>query len=318
MPRPSRGGALATTRSTPGHLRHHDGHERGGEHRVAAARHVRADRADRHVAVAEPDAAQRLDLEVRERLELALREVAHARLREGDVAAEVLRKLGRGRRDLVGADQERVGRPPVEAKRPVAHGLLAPPLDVREQLGDGLREPPRRRRRAAWPQLASGGAPPMPPAPLARRLPAAPRRSSRARSTGRPPRPSARRRTRCTGPPACPPSGATTASAATASPVSPKTGAARPRVSGSYSRSSTAYPRATVRPSSRRSDSGPVVVRSVNDSSGSASTASRQLSRHASSALPAAVQWHGTSSRRWGRQPEPTSPASWTRQSADR
>ena len=87
--------------------------------------------------MAEPDAAQRLDLEVRERLELALREVAHARLREGDVAAQVLGKRGRGRRDLVGADQERVRRPAVEVERPLAHGLLAAPLDVGEQLGDG-------------------------------------------------------------------------------------------------------------------------------------------------------------------------------------
>jgi hypothetical protein len=38
-------------------------------------------------------------------------------------------------------------------------------------------------------------------------------------------------------------------------------------------------------------------VRSVNDSSGCAKTASRQLSRDASSALPDAVQWQGTSSR---------------------
>ena len=52
MPRPSRGGALATTRSTPATFGTDDGHERGREHRVAAARHVRADRADRHVAVA--------------------------------------------------------------------------------------------------------------------------------------------------------------------------------------------------------------------------------------------------------------------------
>jgi hypothetical protein len=113
-----------------GHLRHDHGHEGRREHRVAAPRHVGADGFDRHVPVPEPHATQRLHVEIRERRELALGEVAHARLREGDVPLELLRQRGGGGLDLLGADQERVWRPVVEPAREVADGLLAAPLDV--------------------------------------------------------------------------------------------------------------------------------------------------------------------------------------------
>jgi hypothetical protein len=78
-------------------------------------------------------------------------------------------------------------------------------------------------------------------------------------------------------------------SAATASSP-PKIGTATPRVSAWNSRSSTAKPRARLRASSRRSQSGPVNVRSVNARTGCSSTASRHESRQASNALPLAVQ----------------------------
>ena len=69
-------------RFTPATLRGDDRHMRGGDHRIAPARHVAADRVHRDVAVAEHDAGQRLDFEVVHALALLLREVAHLRLRE--------------------------------------------------------------------------------------------------------------------------------------------------------------------------------------------------------------------------------------------
>ncbi len=52
------------------HLGHQHRHERRGEHRVAPAGHVGADRVDRDVAVAEHDARSHLDLERRQRAQL--------------------------------------------------------------------------------------------------------------------------------------------------------------------------------------------------------------------------------------------------------
>ena len=72
-----------------------DRHVRRGDHRIAPARHVAADRIDRDVAVAEHDAGQRLDLQVLHRLLLLLREVAHLRLGELDVVEIALRHLRR-------------------------------------------------------------------------------------------------------------------------------------------------------------------------------------------------------------------------------
>ena len=70
-----------------------DRHMRGGDHRIAPARHVAADRIHRDVAVAEHDAGQRLDLEVVHGVALLLREVAHLRLRELDVLEVALAHL---------------------------------------------------------------------------------------------------------------------------------------------------------------------------------------------------------------------------------
>ena len=54
-----------------------DGHMRGGDHRIAAAWHIAANRVHRDVAVAKHDTGQRLDLEVVHGLLLLLREVSH-------------------------------------------------------------------------------------------------------------------------------------------------------------------------------------------------------------------------------------------------
>ena len=157
MPRPSRGGARGDDPLDARHLRHDHRHERGGEHRVAAAGHVRADGVDRHVPVPEPDAAQRFDVEVRQRRELALGEVAHALLRECDVLLEVVGKRRLGGFDLVGPDQERVRLPLVEPARQVADGALAAALDVGEHRGDRALDLLACRRRWRFGPLQVGG-----------------------------------------------------------------------------------------------------------------------------------------------------------------
>ncbi len=68
-----------------GDARGDDRHMRRRHHRIAAARHVAADRIHRDVPVAEHDAGQRLDFEIAQRLFLLLREIAHLRLGELDV-----------------------------------------------------------------------------------------------------------------------------------------------------------------------------------------------------------------------------------------
>jgi hypothetical protein len=75
------------------HPRRDDRHVRGGDHRIAAARHVAADRVYRDVAVTENHAGQRLDLQILHRILLLLREVAHLGLRELDVVEVALGDL---------------------------------------------------------------------------------------------------------------------------------------------------------------------------------------------------------------------------------
>ncbi len=60
----------------PGDPRGDDRHMRRGDHRIAPARHIAADAADRDVAMAEHDAGQRLDLDIAHRCALDLGEVA--------------------------------------------------------------------------------------------------------------------------------------------------------------------------------------------------------------------------------------------------
>ena len=109
-----------------------DRHVRRGDHRIASARHVAADRVDRDVLVAEDDAGQRLDLEVAHRVLLLLREVAHLRLGELDVVEVALGDLADGALDLGRREAEVLRRPVVELLRQVAHRRVAARLDVGE------------------------------------------------------------------------------------------------------------------------------------------------------------------------------------------
>jgi hypothetical protein len=73
-----------------GDARGHDRHVGRGDHRIAPARHVAADRIHRDVPVPEHHARQRLDLEIAQRFFLLLREIAHLRLRKLDVVEVAL------------------------------------------------------------------------------------------------------------------------------------------------------------------------------------------------------------------------------------
>ena len=110
---------------------------RGRHHRIFAARHIAADRLDRDVPVAEHHARQRLDLDVADRLPLLLGEVLHLRLGEADVAEIARRDLAHRRLDLGLAQAKALRRPSVEALRQLAHGDIAPRLDVGQDLLDG-------------------------------------------------------------------------------------------------------------------------------------------------------------------------------------
>ena len=115
-------------------LRRDDAHVGGGDHRVAAAGHVRADARDRDVPVAEPDAGKRLDLEVDHRRALRPRERPHLLLAERDVVEHLGRDALEARRDLVGVEPEGLRLPAVEPRRVAPDG--------------GVSRPPRRRRRS--------------------------------------------------------------------------------------------------------------------------------------------------------------------------
>jgi hypothetical protein len=79
-------------------LGRHDGHVRAGQQRVLAAGDVGACRLDGHVLLAEVHTGQGLDLEVRERFELLVRDPADLLLDEQDVLDDL---LGHPRHDLV-------------------------------------------------------------------------------------------------------------------------------------------------------------------------------------------------------------------------
>ena len=108
-----------------------DRHVRRGDHRVAPARHVAADRVDRDVAVAEHDAGQRLDLEVAHGLPLLLREVAHLRLRELDVLEVALGTCAIAFSISAGVSRKSCRRPVVELLRQLADRGVAARLDLR-------------------------------------------------------------------------------------------------------------------------------------------------------------------------------------------
>ncbi len=118
------------------HLGGDDGHMRRGDHRIAPARHVAADRIHRDVAMAEHDAGQRLDLQVVHGLLLFLREIAYLRLRELDVIAIALGHFRDGLLDVLRAEPEILRRPLVEFLRQFADGGVLARVDLRQDAFD--------------------------------------------------------------------------------------------------------------------------------------------------------------------------------------
>ena len=113
-----------------------DRHVRRGDHRIAAARHVAADRVHRDVAVAEDHAGQRLHLQVLHRVFLLLREVAHLGLRELDVVEVALRHLRDRLLDLGRRQAEILRLPVVEFLRQLADRGVLLVLDFGEDAFD--------------------------------------------------------------------------------------------------------------------------------------------------------------------------------------
>ena len=90
------------------------------------------------MAVPEPYAGQRLDLDVAQRGPLGFREALELALGEADVGARGGRDLGHAAVDLALAQAEFVGGPAVGAPGVVAHRLVAPAPDGVDDVGDGL------------------------------------------------------------------------------------------------------------------------------------------------------------------------------------
>ena len=128
--RGARGDAL-----DPGHLRGDDAHVGRRDHRVPAARHVRADVPDRNVPVAETHAGERLDVEIEHRFALRLSEPPHLRLAEGDVLEHLGRHPVEARVDLVRVEPEALRLPAVELRGVGPNSLVTPCSDG----GDDLR-----------------------------------------------------------------------------------------------------------------------------------------------------------------------------------
>ena len=115
-----------------------DRHVRGGDHRVAPARHVAADRIHRDMLVAEDDAGQRLDLDILHAGALRLGKAAHLRLRETDVLEIALRHLCDRLLDLGRREAETRRRPVVEFLAQIADGIVAARFHAVEDALDGL------------------------------------------------------------------------------------------------------------------------------------------------------------------------------------
>src|SRR5579884_993289 len=109
-----------------------DRHMRRGDHRIAPARDVTADAADRDVAVSEHHSRQGLDLDILQRGALDLGEVADLRLGEADVVERLRRDPGDEVADLRLRQAEARRRPLVEALAELAHRRVA----ARAHIGD--------------------------------------------------------------------------------------------------------------------------------------------------------------------------------------
>ena len=92
-----------------GDLRDEHRHEGGREHRIAPARHIRANRIDRNQLVAEQHAVAHLDLEFAHGPELRRGERADLVLGECDVLLDRVGDLGRGAPEFGVRDDEVLG-----------------------------------------------------------------------------------------------------------------------------------------------------------------------------------------------------------------
>ena len=122
----------------PGHLRGQHAHVRRGDHRIAAAGHITADARDRDVAVAEPNARQRLHLDVAQRGALHLGEAADLCLSEFDVLDHLRGQAVDQRLDFRRRQAEVLRLPFVELRRQFAHRRIAARDDVIEDRLDCL------------------------------------------------------------------------------------------------------------------------------------------------------------------------------------
>ena len=121
-----------------GHLGGHDAHQRRGDQRVAAARHVRADRLDRDEPLAQVDTRLQLHVELAKALALApgkRRDLVATVIDDAPVLDAHPRD---GRFDLTLRQPKGRRRPPVEPLRPLAHGLVAALADSAQDLAHGL------------------------------------------------------------------------------------------------------------------------------------------------------------------------------------
>ena len=125
-----------------GDARRDDAHVRRRDHRVAAARDVRADGADRDVAVPQPDSGERLDLDVRQARALRLGEASHLSLSEADVVQRLVVDGGQAALDGVVAQAEVAALPAIQARGELAQCAIAALAhggdDLRDGGGNGL------------------------------------------------------------------------------------------------------------------------------------------------------------------------------------
>ena len=173
-----------------GDARGHDRHVSRGDHWIAPARHVAADRIHRDVPVPKHHARQRLDLEIAQGFFLLLREIAHLRLRKLDVVEVALAHPRDRGLDFGVGELERWRRPVVEFLRQCAYRRVAAGFDLLDDLLHrlahlGVRRLDRARVHSALEIAGHGSLRPVPGRGRAR--PAIPASRSGRRSAGRRP-----------------------------------------------------------------------------------------------------------------------------------
>ena len=115
-----------------------DAHMGRGDHGIFSAGHVAANRVHRDILVPEDDTRKRFDLDVLQRRLLVLGEVAYLVLGKADVLEIAGCDLRDSGLDLVLRKAKCLRRPVVEFPGEVAHGRIAPGIDVGENALDDL------------------------------------------------------------------------------------------------------------------------------------------------------------------------------------